>query len=196
MDFKNHGPGAPSGHGHRIPQPGNPASGHGPGKPHIPNWPALEIRIHKGSTAAHPDFGWSTPDSSALRWLPRPAGYQGLWASLADHSPLHPPVFRPAIRAAAHGDSLRFSLKKTDGVGFEPTRRFHVCRFSRSAKGAPRLATRTPVKSGRNAPDALGNGTTGLRPGGRNRVKPRHNEPNRDHSPDKSATSRERPVSK
>ena len=28
-------------------------------------------------------------------------------------------MFRPAIRAASHGDSLRFSLKKTDGVGFE-----------------------------------------------------------------------------
>ncbi len=36
LDFKNHGPGAPSGHGHRFPQPGNPASGHGAGKPHIP----------------------------------------------------------------------------------------------------------------------------------------------------------------
>ncbi|TVP76009.1 MAG: hypothetical protein EA353_12805, partial [Puniceicoccaceae bacterium] len=47
VDFKNHGPGAPSGHGHTFPQPGNPASGHGPGKPHIPNnqlpagWDAL-----------------------------------------------------------------------------------------------------------------------------------------------------------
>jgi hypothetical protein len=37
VDFKNHGPGAPSGHGHAFPEPGNPASGHGPGKPHIPN---------------------------------------------------------------------------------------------------------------------------------------------------------------
>ena len=37
VDFKNHGPGAPSGHGHTFPQPGNPASGHGPGNPHIPN---------------------------------------------------------------------------------------------------------------------------------------------------------------
>lgn len=37
VDFKNHGPGAPSGHGHTFPQPGNPASGHGKGKPHIPN---------------------------------------------------------------------------------------------------------------------------------------------------------------
>jgi hypothetical protein len=36
LDFKNHGPGAPSGHGHTFPQPGNPASGHGAGKPHIP----------------------------------------------------------------------------------------------------------------------------------------------------------------
>jgi RHS repeat-associated protein len=36
VDFKNHGPGAPSGHGHQFPIPGNPASGHGPGKPHIP----------------------------------------------------------------------------------------------------------------------------------------------------------------
>jgi Pretoxin HINT domain len=37
VDFKNHGPGALSGHGHQFPQPGNPASGHGAGKPHIPN---------------------------------------------------------------------------------------------------------------------------------------------------------------
>jgi hypothetical protein len=37
VDFKNHGPGAPSGHGHTFPQPGNPASGHGAGKPHISN---------------------------------------------------------------------------------------------------------------------------------------------------------------
>jgi RHS repeat-associated protein len=37
VDFKNHGPGATSGHGHTFPQPGNPASGHGPGNPHIPN---------------------------------------------------------------------------------------------------------------------------------------------------------------
>jgi RHS repeat-associated protein len=35
VDFKNHGPGAPSGHGHEFPTPGNPASGHGPGLPHI-----------------------------------------------------------------------------------------------------------------------------------------------------------------
>jgi RHS repeat-associated protein len=37
VDFKNHGQGAESGHGHVFPEPGNPASGHGPGKPHIPN---------------------------------------------------------------------------------------------------------------------------------------------------------------
>lgn len=37
VDFKNHGPGAPSGHGHTFPQPGNPASAHGPANPHIPN---------------------------------------------------------------------------------------------------------------------------------------------------------------
>lgn len=37
VDFKNHGAGAPSGHGHQFPIPGNPASGHGPGKPHIPH---------------------------------------------------------------------------------------------------------------------------------------------------------------
>ena len=36
VDFTNHGPGALSGHGHQFPQPGNPGSGHGPGKPHIP----------------------------------------------------------------------------------------------------------------------------------------------------------------
>ena len=36
VDFKNHGPGAPSGHGHQFPIPGKPASGHGHGMPHIP----------------------------------------------------------------------------------------------------------------------------------------------------------------
>lgn len=59
VDFKNHGPGAPSGHGHTFPEPGNPASGHGPGKPHIPNdqlpsgWdklpPGVEPKTPKGS---------------------------------------------------------------------------------------------------------------------------------------------------
>ncbi len=37
VDFKTHGPDAPSGHGHIFPEPGNPASGHGPQAPHIPN---------------------------------------------------------------------------------------------------------------------------------------------------------------
>jgi len=35
VDFKNHG--IESGHYHLFPEPGNPASGHGPGKPHYPN---------------------------------------------------------------------------------------------------------------------------------------------------------------
>jgi RHS repeat-associated protein len=35
VDFKNHG--IESGHFHRFPDAGNPASGHGPGKPHFPN---------------------------------------------------------------------------------------------------------------------------------------------------------------
>ena len=51
--------------------------------------------------------------------------------TLAERNPTHPPVLRPAIRTAALGDSLRFSLKKTDGVGFEPTNDFRRCRFSR-----------------------------------------------------------------
>ena len=67
--------------------------------------------------------------------------------TLAERNPTHPPVLRPAIRTAALGDSLRFSLKKTDGVGFEPTRRFHVCRFSRSANALGRLAAGTPLKT-------------------------------------------------
>jgi RHS repeat-associated protein len=53
VDFQNHGKDkktgaeAKSGHGHIFPQPGNPGSGHGPGKPHIENnqlppaWSAL-----------------------------------------------------------------------------------------------------------------------------------------------------------
>ena len=35
VDFKNHG--IESGHWHEFPEAGNPASGHGPGKPHHPN---------------------------------------------------------------------------------------------------------------------------------------------------------------
>ncbi|WP_240346862.1 RHS repeat domain-containing protein, partial [Pectobacterium brasiliense] len=35
VDFKNHG--IESGHYHLFPEPGNPASGHGPGKPHYPH---------------------------------------------------------------------------------------------------------------------------------------------------------------
>lgn len=34
VDFRNHGQGAPSGHGHRFP-PGNPFPGHGKGSAHI-----------------------------------------------------------------------------------------------------------------------------------------------------------------
>jgi hypothetical protein len=58
LDFKNHGPGAPSGHGHTFPQPGNPASGHGAGKPHIPgnqlppNWSTLPPSVQP-----HTPFG-------------------------------------------------------------------------------------------------------------------------------------------
>jgi len=37
VDFKNHGKGARSGHGHVFPTPGDPSTGHGKGKPHIPN---------------------------------------------------------------------------------------------------------------------------------------------------------------
>jgi RHS repeat-associated protein len=36
VDFKNHGNGALSGHGHRFSIPGNPSSGHGNAGPHIP----------------------------------------------------------------------------------------------------------------------------------------------------------------
>jgi len=85
---------------------------------------------------------------------------------------------------------------RTDGMGFEPTRRFHVCRFSRSANPLGVLPIRTPRKQGRNAPEAVLAGTSSIRSVGRNRDKPRHDEPNRDHSMDKSATSRDLSVSK
>jgi len=40
--------------------------------------------------------------------------------SLAERNPLHPPVFRPAIRGASPGESVRFLDEKLpDGVGFE-----------------------------------------------------------------------------
>jgi hypothetical protein len=46
------------------------------------------------------------------------------------------------------------------------------------------------LKTRKSAPEGVLNGSTGACPSGRNRDKPRHNEPNRDHSPDKSRTSR------
>ena len=79
---------------------------------------------------------------------------------------------------------------QADGVGFEPTRRFHVCRFSRSTKPLRALPKESPLKTRKSAPEGVLNGSTGACPSGRNRDKPRHNEPNRDHSPDKSRTSR------
>jgi hypothetical protein len=50
IDFKNHGSSALSGHGHLFPTPGNPASGHGAGKPHVPNTdlPAEWLRLPGG----------------------------------------------------------------------------------------------------------------------------------------------------
>lgn len=59
VDFKNHGAGAPSGHGHTFPIPGNPASGHGAGKPHIPynflpkDWTALPKGILPHTPIGH-----------------------------------------------------------------------------------------------------------------------------------------------
>lgn len=54
VDYKNHGKGAHSGHGHQFPEAGNPASGHGRGKPHIPNnqlpddWTSLPLDLQPG----------------------------------------------------------------------------------------------------------------------------------------------------
>ena len=107
-----------------------------------------------------------------------------------------PETTNPGI--ADRNESRRLDANtQTDGVGFEPTRRFHVCRFSRSAKGCPGLPTRTPLET--RDETALSPSPTGRpRPSTktRNRAKPRHNTPNRDHSPDKSATSRGWHVSK
>ena len=77
-----------------------------------------------------------------------------------------------------------------------PTNDFRRCRFSRSAKPLGVLPIRTPRKHGRNAPEAAPDVASGIRPMGRNRAKPSHRKPNRDHSPDKSATSRDWPVPK
>ncbi|CAI8862628.1 RHS repeat domain-containing protein [Methylocaldum szegediense] len=56
VDFKNHGPGAPSGHGHVFPVPGDPSSGHGKGKPHIPpaNIPPEWQQLPSGVNPARP----------------------------------------------------------------------------------------------------------------------------------------------
>jgi hypothetical protein len=56
VDFKNHGNGATSGHGHAFPEPGSPSSGHGPTKPHIPNTeiPAGWDKLPEGVEPATP----------------------------------------------------------------------------------------------------------------------------------------------
>ena len=92
----------------------------------------MEIRIH--SARRRP-----IPISDGARLIARPSGgprdpldTRVGGPTLAERNPLHPPVFRPAIRAASHGVSLRFLPEtKTDGVGFEPTNDFRRCRFSR-----------------------------------------------------------------
>ena len=104
-----------------------------------------------GSTAAHPDFGRSTPNSSALRRPPRPAGYQGWWA----HARRTQPDSSAGVQTGDPGGLSRrlarcvFSLKTTDGVGFEPTRRFHVCRFSRPVHSTALPPIQTAVVSQR-----------------------------------------------
>jgi len=87
-------------------------------------------------------------------------------------------------------------FKIADGMGLEPKSDFRRCRFSRSAKGSPGLPTRKPRKQGRSDSEAVLEGPTGTWPKTRNRAKPRHNKTYRDHSPDKSATSRGWYVSK
>ena len=122
-----------------------------------------------GSTAAHPDFGWSTPDSSALRRPPRPVGYQGWWA----HARRTQPDSSAGVQTGDPGGLSRrlarcvFSLKTTDGVGFEPTNDFRRCRFSRSANPLRALPKRTPRKTGakrRRGPRQLATDTLAQRP--------------------------------
>jgi hypothetical protein len=104
---------------------------------------------------------------------------------------------RASPTIAERNDTTRNpATTQADGVGFEPTNDFRRCRFSRSASPLGVLPIRTPRKQGRNAPEAVLAGTSSIRPERRNRDNPRHDEPNRDHSPDKSATSRARSVPK
>ena len=94
--------------------------------------------------------------------------------TLAERNPTHPPLFRPAIRAASAAWPLRYlAQNKTDGVGFEPTRRFHVCRFSRSAKPLRALPAGTPLNKAKTRLGSSGTGRQAIE--ARTRI-----EPNRD----------------
>ncbi len=81
------------------------------------SWPALEIRIHLARRRP-------ILISDGARLIARPSGgprdpldTRVGGPTLAERNPLHPPVFRTAIRAASHGDSLRFLPEKTGWGG-------------------------------------------------------------------------------
>ena len=107
------------------------------------------------------------------------------------------PGFRSAIRAASRGDWLRFLLqKKRMGWDLNPRTTFAVAGFQGRRSPSGHCRSEHQEKLRRNAPEALGNGPPTPWPNGQNRAKPSHHKPNRDHSRDKSATSRDLSVSK
>ena len=73
---------------------------------------------------------------------------------------------------------------------------FAVAGFQGRQRGLRDSRHEHPRKQGRSAPETVQAEPTGAWSKTRNRDKPRHNETNRDHTPDKSATSRDRPIPK
>ena len=88
-------------------------------------------------------------------------------------------------------------FRKTDGVGFFPHERLSPLPVFKVGKALSGTASGNSLENkGESFPRASATAPRASGPRRRNRVKPSHHKPNRDHSRDKSATSRDRPVSK
>ena len=198
----------------RAPQR-TPSVGRGPAA--SPPATVADVARCRSSRSRRPETRLAGPDGSASPSAPGRAAQEAMKATDSLRSPGATGRFpvgapKPATSSEPAGEigalaGLERRLTRNDnprnpattqadGVGFEPTNDFRRCRFSRSAEPLGVLPIRTPRKQGRNAPEVVLAGTTSIRPERRNRDNPRHHKPNRDHSPDKSATSHGRRVSK
>ena len=86
--------------------------------------------------------------------------------------------------------------KKRMGWDLDPRTTFAVAGFQGRRSLFEHCRSEHQDKQGRNAAEALGNWPPTPWRNGQNRANSRHHKPNRDHSPDKSATSRGWHVSK